>query len=255
MAPAARASMFIKGAAGAMRMTTVRWFLAMVAVTVTCSSSFVPSRTPMVEMWTRGRGVCARSTKTFPLRLRRSMFPASDLSRKITSISFLPVIMRHKAVPVLRCSTEGSETFAIEDQGSEAVDVSVATGTTYREMFPDVLPSWLIDRLEACGFSSPTPVQSAAISTIVRECKDALVQAYTGSGKTLAFMIPLFAILEQDRLQDKKGRRLAGVQIAVGCPDATLNVMSITSDSKVMWVKSSSCSEDIPPRQRDKESG
>ena len=94
-------------------------------------------------------------------------------------------------------------------------------GDTFRERFGEAIPSWLLDRLEASGFVVPTPVQAEAISAIVLDERDALVQAYTGSGKTLSFLIPLFTVLEQSmRGMDKKKRRLAGVQAVVGGADA-----------------------------------
>ena len=69
----------------------------------------------------------------------------------------------------------------------------------------------------------PTPVQAEAISAIVLDERDALVQAYTGSGKTLSFLIPLFTVLEQSmRGMDKKKRRLAGVQAVVVAPTREL---------------------------------
>eukprot|EP00288_Rhodomonas_lens_P014417 CAMPEP_0177698088 /NCGR_PEP_ID=MMETSP0484_2-20121128/4852_1 /TAXON_ID=354590 /ORGANISM="Rhodomonas lens, Strain RHODO" /LENGTH=193 /DNA_ID=CAMNT_0019209153 /DNA_START=25 /DNA_END=602 /DNA_ORIENTATION=- len=55
---------------------------------------------------------------------------------------------------------------------------------SYRAMFGDVIPAWLIDRLETLGFTEPTPVQKEAIEVIMNEERDALVQSYTGSGKT-----------------------------------------------------------------------
>ena len=50
-----------------------------------------------------------------------------------------------------------------------------------------------------------------------------------GSGKTLAFLVPLFAILEQNRKRDEgpKQRRLAGVQAVIVAPTREL-AMQIT---------------------------
>jgi ATP-dependent RNA helicase DeaD len=54
----------------------------------------------------------------------------------------------------------------------------------------------IVELLASKGFTVPTPVQDAAIASIVQG-KDVLVQARTGSGKTLAFGIPLAQNLER----------------------------------------------------------
>ena len=65
--------------------------------------------------------------------------------------------------------------------------------TTFAEL--NIAPE-LVELLAAKGFTIPTPVQAAAIPSIV-DGKDVLVQARTGSGKTLAFGIPLAQNLER----------------------------------------------------------
>jgi len=52
------------------------------------------------------------------------------------------------------------------------------------------LSAFLNERLTAQGFTTPTPIQQAAIKPAI-EGRDVLAQAKTGSGKTLAFLIPL----------------------------------------------------------------
>lgn len=132
---------------------------------------------------------------------------------------------------------------------------------TWSRLYGDALPAWLVERLEVCGFMEPTAVQAQAIETVVCQSRDALVQAYTGSGKTLSFLIPLFAVLERVRGADSTKRRLAGVQavvvaptrelamqltkvarqLAAGCEDTTLFVMSVSSDATAkrqrVWLK------------------
>jgi len=51
------------------------------------------------------------------------------------------------------------------------------------------ISNYLIDRLVAAQFVTPTPVQSAAIPQALAG-KDVLATAQTGTGKTLAFLIP-----------------------------------------------------------------
>ena len=52
------------------------------------------------------------------------------------------------------------------------------------------ISAYLKDRLSRAGFSTPTPVQAAAIPQAL-EGKDVLATAQTGTGKTLAFLVPI----------------------------------------------------------------
>ena len=52
------------------------------------------------------------------------------------------------------------------------------------------------ERLSAAKFTTPTPVQAAAIPQAL-EGKDVLATAQTGTGKTLAFIIPVMERLLQ----------------------------------------------------------
>jgi ATP-dependent RNA helicase RhlE len=56
----------------------------------------------------------------------------------------------------------------------------------------------LKERLAAARFSTPTPVQAAAIPHAL-EGKDALATAQTGTGKTLAFLIPVMEKLSAEK--------------------------------------------------------
>jgi ATP-dependent RNA helicase RhlE len=57
------------------------------------------------------------------------------------------------------------------------------------------LSSNLQRKLAASGFTTPTPVQAAAIPEALQG-KDVLATAATGTGKTLAFLLPIFENLE-----------------------------------------------------------
>src|SRR5438270_9948041 len=59
------------------------------------------------------------------------------------------------------------------------------------------ISSWLKERLASARFSTPTPIQAAAIPQAL-EGKDLLATAQTGTGKTLAFLIPLMEKLLQN---------------------------------------------------------
>jgi ATP-dependent RNA helicase RhlE len=59
--------------------------------------------------------------------------------------------------------------------------------STFAEMS---LPPFLAQRLQQAGFTTPTPIQQAAIQPAL-EGRDVMAQAKTGSGKTLAFLLPM----------------------------------------------------------------
>ena len=63
----------------------------------------------------------------------------------------------------------------------------------------------LKERLQTLGFSTPTPVQAAAIPQGL-EGKDVIATAQTGTGKTLAFLIPVM-----EKLSAQKTRGLAAL--------------------------------------------
>src|SRR5256884_6375939 len=63
--------------------------------------------------------------------------------------------------------------------------------------FSEMLISpYVKERLAAARFTTPTPVQAAAIPPAL-EGKDVLATAQTGTGKTLAFLIPMIEMLSQ----------------------------------------------------------
>jgi len=56
------------------------------------------------------------------------------------------------------------------------------------------ISTYLKERLQSARFSTPTPVQAAAIPQAL-EGKDVLATAQTGTGKTLAFLVPAIEML------------------------------------------------------------
>src|SRR4030081_937775 len=60
------------------------------------------------------------------------------------------------------------------------------------------ISSYVKERLAAARFTTPTPVQAAAIPQAL-EGKDVLATAQTGTGKTLAFLIPVIEKLLKDK--------------------------------------------------------
>mmetsp|Transcript_29487 Transcript_29487/g.46487 ORF Transcript_29487/g.46487 Transcript_29487/m.46487 type:complete len:549 (+) Transcript_29487:79-1725(+) len=71
-------------------------------------------------------------------------------------------------------------------------------GTTFREEYGDMLPEWLISRLEELGYMRPTLVQRRALDVVMKG-SDAVIHAQTGSGKTLSFLIPIFASINPSK--------------------------------------------------------
>jgi ATP-dependent RNA helicase RhlE len=65
--------------------------------------------------------------------------------------------------------------------------------------FSEMLISpYVKERLDAARFTTPTPVQAAAVPQAL-EGKDVLATAQTGTGKTLAFLIPVIEKLLKDK--------------------------------------------------------
>lgn len=71
--------------------------------------------------------------------------------------------------------------------------------STFRDLFADRLPEWLLSRMETLGFVNPTLVQREALEVILGGGNDAILHAQTGSGKTLAFLVPLLALVDPSR--------------------------------------------------------
>ncbi len=59
------------------------------------------------------------------------------------------------------------------------------------------LPSALLEALDQCGYTQPSPIQQAAIPDLLLG-RDLVGQAQTGTGKTAAFALPLLARLDPD---------------------------------------------------------
>ncbi len=84
----------------------------------------------------------------------------------------------------------------------------------YRDESRRLMPKWLVDRCNFCGFHNPTIVQKRALDVIF-EGDDVVLQAQTGSGKTLAYLIPLLSKINPNR---------AAVQAVVCVPTRELGL-------------------------------
>ncbi len=79
------------------------------------------------------------------------------------------------------------------ERSSEALPESASA--RFSEM---LISPYVKERLAAGRFTTPTPVQAAAIPQAL-EGKDVLATAQTGTGKTLAFLIPVIERLLKDK--------------------------------------------------------
>ena len=64
-----------------------------------------------------------------------------------------------------------------------------------------------IEAVSAAGFTTPTPIQAAAIPPAL-ERRDVMGLAQTGSGKTAAFVLPMLSLLEKGRARARMPRTL-----------------------------------------------
>jgi superfamily II DNA/RNA helicase len=73
----------------------------------------------------------------------------------------------------------------------------------------DVLPA-----VQAAGFQTPTPIQTAVIAAVLSG-RDVLARAATGSGKTAAFGLPLLQrLLDEPHARSARGNRVAVLVLA-----------------------------------------
>lgn len=85
------------------------------------------------------------------------------------------------------------------------------------------LSAGLQQRLAAAQFTTPTPVQAAAIPHAL-EGKDVLATAQTGTGKTLAFLIPAIEAFERSASRDPQGQAQAEVLVLVPTRELALQI-------------------------------
>lgn len=80
--------------------------------------------------------------------------------------------------------------------------------TISEPMFSELgLSPKVLAAVQAAGYSSPTPIQAAAIPHAL-EKKDVLGLAQTGTGKTASFVLPMLSLLEKGRARARMPRTL-----------------------------------------------
>jgi superfamily II DNA/RNA helicase len=85
----------------------------------------------------------------------------------------------------------------------------------------------LLNAIEALGFTTPTPVQAAAVPAAMKG-GDWMVSSKTGSGKTAAFLIPTLNVLMNE--DTSKLSQAVGPRILVLCPTREL-AAQVSSDA------------------------
>src|SRR6202049_1090692 len=116
----------------------------------------------------------------------------------------MPVACPHRARTLLLHRTSRSDR-DVEPAGKKT-RVCAATAPATRkdkkrtmQNFSELqISNYTKERLAFANFSTPTPVQAAAIPQAL-EGKDVLATAQTGTGKTLAFLIPVIEHLLQEK--------------------------------------------------------
>lgn len=79
-----------------------------------------------------------------------------------------------------------------ETQAEAKTDADETTGNAFADLG---LPKPLLDALDAIGYETPSPIQSATIPTLLAG-RDVVGQAQTGTGKTAAYALPMLASVD-----------------------------------------------------------
>jgi ATP-dependent RNA helicase DDX31/DBP7 len=94
----------------------------------------------------------------------------------------------------------------------------------------------LCAHLEKQGFTSPTPVQSKSIPSLIQG-KDVMIESATGTGKTLTYLIPIFETLSTIK---PNIQRSDGTQALILCPtrELCLQVLDIATilSRRFAWI-------------------
>ena len=107
-------------------------------------------------------------------------------------------------------------------------DSSTPAGAkSFNELLDSKIPSQkaLLEKLESLSFTTPTAVQSSVIPAAL-DGQDLVAQAQTGSGKTLAFVIPMLAILGEQKSEDNNTRAL----VVTPTRELALQIKNVVAD-------------------------
>lgn len=140
--------------------------------------------------------------------------------------SFRVVLNRTGSKTKILCQPHKARTISEEQ--------SILSEFTFGEQYTEkgLLPKWLTDRCEVCGWIRPTVVQERAMDAIFSG-DDIVLHAQTGSGKTLAYLLPLLSRINADR---------AAVQAVIVVPTRELG-LQVARVAKRLAAGSSSANE------------
>jgi len=134
----------------------------------------------------------------------------------------------HRTSYERRISYQTSKVEAVSEEQS------ILSDHTFAEQYTEkgLLPKWLSDRCEVCGWIRPTIVQERSLDAIFKG-DDVVLHAQTGSGKTLAYLLPLLSRINADR---------AAVQAVIVVPTRELG-LQVARVAKRLAAGSSSANE------------
>jgi superfamily II DNA/RNA helicase len=103
---------------------------------------------------------------------------------------------------------------------------------TFRELYGNDIPEWLLSKCDELGFKCPTNTQKIALPIIFNKT-DCILQSQTGSGKTLTFALPILSKIDPSR---------AAIQVVIIAPTRELGLQISTvlkqlasgSDEKIL---------------------
>lgn len=107
------------------------------------------------------------------------------------------------------------------------VSAANAFAGSWTKLDPPLTP-WILDVVQAMGFTQMTPVQASTIPLFMKH-KDVVVEAVTGSGKTLAFVIPILEKMLKRRKESALKKNEIGALIISPTRELATQIHSVFS--------------------------
>ncbi|MGV3523998.1 MAG: DEAD/DEAH box helicase, partial [Candidatus Sericytochromatia bacterium] len=121
--------------------------------------------------------------------LDSAVTPENDISAETPS-------ERQDATETPELAPSEAEDLSTDDEDETELPEAIDPINSFEEM--PLLPA-LKKALTAVGFTTPTPIQAAALPILLGEPTDLLAQAMTGTGKTAAFGLPILHHIQPKR--------------------------------------------------------
>ena len=125
--------------------------------------------------------------------------------KNLIPCSFVPLLVVPEPLSISALTSPATRLFSREqsrystahrgDSGSEesferAVGDGILVNRTFTQIFEDSLPSWLLQRCMDFGWEFPTRIQEKALSAILLDGSDVIVQAETGENHEATALPP-----------------------------------------------------------------